>query len=567
MFEPAAGRRGATAMRLRTSLGFYRATLWSALGVAPLSACGGDAISRSGANDGASGSTGPSAGFGGQPFATGGVIGSSGAPIDARIVSGGVPNDASIGSGGVPNDARIGSGGAPQIVCKNPQPVLAANQKPTGLVSCDHQPTTVHRVARVDCPSTLPRPASGFCTAGAPSECASDADCKARPYGICQGQFWGPPSTICNCSYGCVRDSDCASGEICLCGDIIGQCVRASCATDSDCGGLLCVSYVATPPGAICDTVAMSCQTPTDQCTTSTDCPPLSSPCVPMADGRHVCSQSQCGYGGVGRPFLVEGAARLAPFVERADWASSLAPRMGSLTERARAELARRWTDMALMEHASIAANARFALELLSLGAPADLVRCAQEAMADEAVHARDAFALASAYAGRSVGPGPLEVTGALTDLSPLDIIRRAILEGCIGETVAAVEAAEALAFAEDQAVRAALERAAADEIRHAELVWRFVRWMLDGSPPELREPVVASMASTVEAVRSATIVEPEHGASHGELRAHGILDSGARAEIRRRVLAEVVMPCVDALLGEFGSRRRHRGLGATTAA
>src|SRR5260221_3062311 len=171
-------------------------------------------------------------------------------------------------------------------------------------------------------------------------------------------------------------------------------------------------------------------------------------------------------------------AARLSPAADRSDWSSELMPHVDELAAEVRAVLAARWTEVGLMEHASIAANARFALELLSLGAPPDLVRGAQEAMADETQHARDAFALASAYAGRPVGPGALDVSRALSSSEPVEVVRTAILEGCIGETVVAVEAAEALATAEDEAGRSALQRVVADETRHAELVSRFGQWM-----------------------------------------------------------------------------------------
>ena len=64
------------------------------------------------------------------------------------------------------------------------------------------------------------------------------------------------------------------------------------------------------------------------------------------------------------------------------------------------------------MEHASIAAFARFSLELLAFGAPPDLVEQAQAAMADETRHAKLCFALAGAYAERPIGPGALDMTG-----------------------------------------------------------------------------------------------------------------------------------------------------------
>jgi hypothetical protein len=49
------------------------------------------------------------------------------------------------------------------------------------------------------------------------------------------------------------------------------------------------------------------------------------------------------------------------------------------------------------MEHASVAAFARFTLDLLALGAPADLVQSAQQALGDEIAHAELCFGLAGA--------------------------------------------------------------------------------------------------------------------------------------------------------------------------
>ena len=66
----------------------------------------------------------------------------------------------------------------------------------------------------------------------------------------------------------------------------------------------------------------------------------------------------------MGRPFLVEGQARLAPRAARADSrALSLHPRLEQLDAAPCAELAEEWTRIALMEHASIAAFARISLQ------------------------------------------------------------------------------------------------------------------------------------------------------------------------------------------------------------
>ncbi len=76
-----------------------------------------------------------------------------------------------------------------------------------------------------------------------------------------------------------------------------------------------------------------------------------------------------------------------------------------------------------------------------------------------------------------------MKIDGALDGISLEKLVVTAIAEGCIGETVAAVEAAEQLAHASDPRVRAVLGRISEDETRHAELAWRFVAWALEQQP------------------------------------------------------------------------------------
>jgi hypothetical protein len=140
------------------------------------------------------------------------------------------------------------------------------------------------------------------------------------------------------------------------------------------------------------------------------------------------------------------------------------------------------------MEHASIAAFARFSLQLLSLGAPPELVDACTRALADETAHTRLCFGIASAYAGHALGPGPLDVSGSLELTSLADIVDLVIAEGCFGETSAALQALEAGAAARDPAICAAYARIAVDEERHAELAFHFVRWALRRDPIAVSE-------------------------------------------------------------------------------
>jgi hypothetical protein len=225
------------------------------------------------------------------------------------------------------------------------------------------------------------------------------------------------------------------------------------------------------------------CQTARDGCVSSTadDCH-----CYGGGDVR-ICDR---GTGGAcGRPFLVADAARVAPLGTDLEGWSELRP--DGRLERSFAEqeaLARRWSRIAQLEHASIAAFARFTLELLALGAPAELVAESARAQADEILHARIAFGFASAHAGVSIGPEPLEVGDCLGASSLVSVARTTFLEGCIGELTAALEAREFAGNTQDPVEREAWALIAEDESRHAALAWRFLKWAFEQSPESLAE-------------------------------------------------------------------------------
>jgi hypothetical protein len=313
--------------------------------------------------------------------------------------------------------------------------------------------------------------------------------------------------------------------------------VRADCATDTDCpGDSLCVAYVSDPG---CGGTAFTCQTEADQCGSDDDCADGEN-CTQIDDHLE-CQMQACA---IGRPFLVAGAHRTAEIAERADWiCGGMTPALDGLTDELRDTLAAHWREVGLMEHASVAAFARFAMQLLAQGAPPDLVLAAQDAMRDETQHARLAFALASAYAGRDIGPGPLAIDGALDEESPRDILRMVIREGCIGETVAAIEAAEAAEHATDPLVKHTLARIADDEQRHAELAWRYVTWAVshDGSLADV-------LLAEVSAARGE---EPAGRDDDDGLLAHGVVTEAVRARLRRAALAQIIAPTASSLVAQ----------------
>jgi hypothetical protein len=431
----------------------------------------------------------------------------------------------------------------PAYPCSDSQPVLQEGQE-TGFETCSEG--YQHRTTAVTCPSILPR--TEACESGWPEgdTCSTDADCTDQANGYCTAadNFGGGN---CSCSYGCETDSDCGAGNICVCGGIVGHCAKADCATDADCpGDNLCTTYV-TEPG--CGSTAYACQTAEDECASDADCGP-NEQCTLGSGGVRECADIACA---IGRPFLVEGLERLAEPVARGDWADEVELMCDDIAAADRRALASHWTNVGLMEHASIAAFARFAMQLMAQGAPAELVELCTDAMRDETAHARVAFAFASAYADAPVGPSELSIDNALDDDDALTVLALVIREGCIGETVAAVEAAVAARHAIDPTVRAALEQIARDEHRHAELAWKYVDWFLASAGETARATLLAEIESAaIEATAPYTVREGD-----GRLLEHGAVGESMRRRIRREAIAEVVSPCALRLAGKHRHEAR----------
>ncbi len=527
----------ASAFEWRAALGPWRWLILASLGVAP-SACGG--------RTGGSGTDQNTAHLEGQAGAT---ATSSYPASGGTAIAGGTSGPVDVGSAG---------GGSPP---------------PSAATDCVLETTLdgnwerctngmLHRRELGSCTSALPRAEYSALEflgyppgvdSGVQFACLQDQDCTAAPHGHCEVGQGGP-----YCAYGCLTDAECSDSQVCSCGPYIGECIAADCSVDADCGGSsLCGSYESEPS---CGGNRFGCQTPQDQCAGNADCGGYGF-CVrevtytddgaatPIEAPIRTCATTFCV---IGRPFLVDGVERLAPGAVRQDWYSGdavrAAPADGACAASS-ASIAAGWAEQALMEHASVAAFARFALQLLQLGAPAELVERAAAAMQDEIRHARACFDLARRHSLEDVGPGPLAIDGALERMDAETVVLDALHEGCIGETVAALEAAEALQHCEDPAARAVLQRISVEEGQHAELAWRFVAWMLE-TRPELVEPVRDAFARALSGARIDRGRGPRTvAAADRHLARHGLLSAPLRAALRDRVLAGVVSPCAEALL------------------
>jgi hypothetical protein len=509
---------------LSSSFSALRGSLLAVLGLT-VTACGGSTDQGSGAAGGSAGSATGGSATGGS--ATGGSGGSA---------TGG---SATGGSGG---SATGGSAGSSSAVCSGATPILQPNGADSGYVKCSDG--SINRVAAATCAVVLKDTCKGdemfF-------ECKTGADCVAQPNGSCL--TFSTDTTGCSCHYQCKGDSECGPGQACVCAGVGDPeksfCTSAAgdCAKPGDCPSGEC-GYATFDDG--CSTHHyLYCRDQADICRVDGQCA-ANEQCAKVDPASNwVCNTPNCV---IGRPLLVEESVRVAPATARADWAdAALMPELAGLTAELRAALAAHFTAMAALEHASIGSFARFSLELLALGAPPDLLLASQEAAADEVVHARLSYALASAYAGGPVGPGALCVTGVVPSSDAEAIVRALVREACVGETIAAAEASALAALVTDPALQGAFARIAEDEARHAELGYRTLSWLLRRNP-ELASIARAAFESAMESISpeplvATAVTSPEHG----------LLSRAALGALREKARVEIVLPCSRALLHMAG--------------
>ena len=210
------------------------------------------------------------------------------------------------------------------------------------------------------------------------------------------------------------------------------------------------------------------------------------------------------------------------------------------------------WLGCARYEHASIAAFARVGLQLLSLGAPAELLRATHLAMRDEVQHARLCFGLAAAY-GAGFEAGPLPIAGSVATGMDLEtLLREAIFDGALGEGAAARRAHEGARTCEDSVVAEVLSRIAVDEQRHALLAYQTVQWALLAYPE--RAPSIV-MECLREGDRQRAQAPLELGSNFGSRlegdpsNRHGLLSTHQRAQIRDDTWTHVVAPILASML------------------
>jgi hypothetical protein len=223
----------------------------------------------------------------------------------------------------------------------------------------------------------------------------------------------------------------------------------------------------------------------------------------------------------VGRPYFEDGQA-LVPALVREGGETGLD-----------AERAAAWAKAGAAEHASIAAFARLALQLLSHGAPSALLDGVHRAALDEIRHAEVCFSLVEKFGGARVRAGAFPLTGTDSSVSLADLAAAAVLEGCLAETLGAHVTEVAASLAPEPDVRSALASIAAEEATHAVLSFRIVAWALRTGGPEVR------------AAARAALERPWPRLDVAELAVRSQVDVSLLARAADRGVAELLEPAV----------------------
>ena len=156
--------------------------------------------------------------------------------------------------------------------------------------------------------------------------------------------------------------------------------------------------------------------------------------------------------------------------------------------------------------------------------------------------------------------PEALDVNNSLEELKLEDIIKSIIKEGCIGETLAAIEAHYRQHLAQDHDVKGALKVIAEDETKHAKLAWDTVAWIAMKYPNyrnliksifdqqlDKQQHIQSKMASS-----PATICPDNKKDEY--FKRFGILAPSDQEKIGRFGMEKIIKPTYDAGIDQFSS-------------
>jgi hypothetical protein len=162
----------------------------------------------------------------------------------------------------------------------------------------------------------------------------------------------------------------------------------------------------------------------------------------------------------------------------------------------------------AALEAVSVLAFRQLRRELRAHGARPSLLSALGRAARDERRHTRATRALARRFGGKPSEPSALEEREVSLEV----IATENVVEGCVREAYGAVIATWQARAARDPVVRAAMQRIAHEETRHAALSHELHRWLDQRLEPCARQRVEAAKRRAIAELREAVEVPYEPG-------------------------------------------------------
>lgn len=229
------------------------------------------------------------------------------------------------------------------------------------------------------------------------------------------------------------------------------------------------------------------------------------------------------------------------------------------IPDEERVKAAEYWAKIAMMEHASVASFSRFSLELMSIGAPMDLLVGAHSAALDEVRHTQVSLDIANEFGTSTVSPGSFPISSK-ADFSFGDVEKIAVaaaLEGCIEETLAASVVLYQAEQMENPKHKDVIRSVALDEANHAAFAWRVLKWIISSSP-QVHDAVAAVFRNRAAQYESTPVSNTTEVSSLQRL---GLLDKATTVKIQRTAWNEIVAPSAG-LLGLLPRESHKLGTG-----
>eukprot|EP01124_Arcella_intermedia_P013163 TRINITY_DN19579_c0_g1_i1.p1 TRINITY_DN19579_c0_g1~~TRINITY_DN19579_c0_g1_i1.p1 ORF type:complete len:297 (+),score=59.68 TRINITY_DN19579_c0_g1_i1:126-893(+) len=172
-----------------------------------------------------------------------------------------------------------------------------------------------------------------------------------------------------------------------------------------------------------------------------------------------------------------------------------------------REALAQFWLNSGKAEHASIASFALFSQKLMAIGAPTHMVSRALQCAQEEIGHAKMCFELSAAYKGEEV-KGVDQNFNISYDTQTVKVsndtkkvFQDTVLEGCLMETLSALDAARKAGQQGDPVLGAVWRRIAVEEGGHSGFAWNVVQWISRNEREEYGELLLGLVEQEAEKI------------------------------------------------------------------